>query len=256
MFLKPYIHLGIAVTAFVLCSAALALHLVYLEAPFSIFAIGILLYLVGSYCWTIVALCRLTLARIPNLFRRSRPVLMKLFLFQFLGVAFSVACILCLDYAQSGYAKDRLRDGADIFTAAVGKGIGFKARVGPVQTGLLIVQDIAGLRGGRLCKYDRYNGGRDLCIVLAGAEDFNAGGRAMQPRPKEFGSFYCLAPVPVHSKDGPIYTVSYWTQIEFVFGIGGTIRLGFNPGELLDFLLGWVGIDIYGDDIGNKNPPK
>jgi hypothetical protein len=173
---------------------------------------------------------------------------MKLFLFQFFGVAFSVACILCLNYATSDYLKDRMRDGADIFTASVGKGIGFKARIGPVQTGLLTVQDIAGLRGGRFSGYDRYSGGCDFCIVLAGFEDFNCQGRATQPRPKEFVTIYCLVPVPIHFKGGPISNASYWTQIEFVFGIGGTIRLGFNPGELLDFLLGWVGIDIYGDD--------
>ncbi len=34
-----------------------------------------------------------------------------------------------------------------------------------------------------------------------------------------------------------------------MIGLGGTLRLGFNPGELLDFLLGWFTIDIYNDDI-------
>ena len=40
-----------------------------------------------------------------------------------------------------------------------------------------------------------------------------------------------------------------WTQIEVAAGLFGDVRLGFNPGELLDFLLGFFGADLYGDDI-------
>ena len=43
-----------------------------------------------------------------------------------------------------------------------------------------------------------------------------------------------------------------FTQIEILFGLGITFRLGFNPGELIDFLLGWSTVDIYHDDIGKK----
>jgi hypothetical protein len=42
----------------------------------------------------------------------------------------------------------------------------------------------------------------------------------------------------------------YYTQIEVIAGFGGGVRLGFNIGEFLDFILGWGIIDIYGDDIG------
>lgn len=41
----------------------------------------------------------------------------------------------------------------------------------------------------------------------------------------------------------------YLTQIEVSTGIGGTLRFGFNPFELLDFILGWTTIDIFSDDI-------
>jgi hypothetical protein len=40
----------------------------------------------------------------------------------------------------------------------------------------------------------------------------------------------------------------YYSQIEVVVGLGPSVRLGFNPGEFLDFLLGWFGVSIYGDD--------
>ena len=42
---------------------------------------------------------------------------------------------------------------------------------------------------------------------------------------------------------------SYYNQIEAVIGVGPSLRLGFNPGELLDFILGWTTIDIYKDDL-------
>ncbi|OVE81243.1 hypothetical protein BVY04_03710 [bacterium M21] len=42
----------------------------------------------------------------------------------------------------------------------------------------------------------------------------------------------------------------YLTQIEAAAGFGAGIRLGVNPGEFLDFLLGWFGLDPYCDDLG------
>jgi len=44
----------------------------------------------------------------------------------------------------------------------------------------------------------------------------------------------------------------YCTQIEAVAGLGGSVRVGFNPGELLDFILGWALLDIFDDDIARK----
>jgi hypothetical protein len=50
-----------------------------------------------------------------------------------------------------------------------------------------------------------------------------------------------------------------YTQIEIVGGVGGTLRVGFNPGELLDFILGWTTVDIFNDDLEakkQKDKPK
>ena len=51
----------------------------------------------------------------------------------------------------------------------------------------------------------------------------------------------------------PFYTASdnpaHMTQIEIAGGLGLTIRLGFNPGELIDFILGFTSMDLYGDDL-------
>jgi hypothetical protein len=45
----------------------------------------------------------------------------------------------------------------------------------------------------------------------------------------------------------------YYTQIEAALGVGGTIRIGMNAGEIMDFLFGWVGVDIMHDDINRAN---
>ena len=45
---------------------------------------------------------------------------------------------------------------------------------------------------------------------------------------------------------------SYYTQIEMAAGLGGTLRLGVNPGEFVDFLLGWTTLDIFDDDPGRR----
>lgn len=48
-----------------------------------------------------------------------------------------------------------------------------------------------------------------------------------------------------------------WTHLEIAAALGVGVRLGFNPGELLDFLLGFFGADLYGDDLARgemENP--
>ena len=41
-----------------------------------------------------------------------------------------------------------------------------------------------------------------------------------------------------------------YTQLEVSAGVyAGGLRLGANPGELLDFLLGWFLVDIYDDEV-------
>jgi hypothetical protein len=40
-----------------------------------------------------------------------------------------------------------------------------------------------------------------------------------------------------------------FSQIEIVAAVGPSIRIGVNPGEILDFVVGWLGFDLYDDDI-------
>jgi len=42
----------------------------------------------------------------------------------------------------------------------------------------------------------------------------------------------------------------YYTQIELAGGLFSSFRIGFNPGEVIDLLLGFLRVDIFDDDIG------
>jgi hypothetical protein len=49
-------------------------------------------------------------------------------------------------------------------------------------------------------------------------------------------------------------TAPYYTQIDATVGLFGGIHIGFNIGELLDFVLGLLTVDIYGDDEPFPDP--
>jgi len=159
-----------------------------------------------------------------------------------------------------GYWTDRGRDAADIFTAAVGVGAGAKARVGPIAPAVILNFNYAGLVGGRtFCGFDKEStldhGADAAYMVPFFTMDGGNNTGLSEARHKGYTAvyaFYVAGPA-----DGTHYNASYFTQIEVTAGLGGMLKLGFNPGELLDFLLGFAGIDIYGDDLEAKEeaPP-
>lgn len=176
-------------------------------------------------------------------------------------------CLLPLAFAGCTDVH-RCNDWADVFTGTLGEGAGVKARVGPFQTGLYTGNDMAGLRSGvtgehwgRIANYDYY-------WLVTGREHFDGwlDNRTPVARGKVVAAehlFPCVvipeAPDPCRREDflnpdagrklsDGSKNLAYWTQFEFALGVGRTVRLGFNPGELLDALLGHVGLDLYGDD--------
>jgi hypothetical protein len=44
------------------------------------------------------------------------------------------------------------------------------------------------------------------------------------------------------------------SNIEFAVGLVLSLRVGINPGELLDYIVGLGGGDLYGDDLGDSKP--
>jgi len=65
-------------------------------------------------------------------------------------------------------------------------------------------------------------------------------------------------PIPDPSREDPVLTSFVeWTRFEF--GAQGGIfggRVGFNPIEFADFLLGFGGLDIAGDDVARSDAPE
>lgn len=169
----------------------------------------------------------------------------------FVGASILAMCSGC---ATTGYLSDRARDAEDVFTASVGLGAGAKVRVGPAQFGAISNIDMWGLRGGQfgdIAFYETLT--RDSLLPwpshgCSGEERFVY--EAPQEMPNKRGKgFLAKAPLPIL---GVANQPEYYTQVEVVIAIIGSLRLGFNPGELLDFLVGWTTLDIYGDDLNKK----
>jgi hypothetical protein len=154
---------------------------------------------------------------------------------------------------------DRGRDAADIFSAAVGVGAGAKARIGPVHVGLAAIHDTVGLRGGEpfavpilIDSLDPFD--FDLLIFGGGAQ-----GQAGFDRFKVFeteGALQCFSKVWASTSPKRPFLHPYYTEVEVAGGLGVTIRVGFNPGELVDFVLGWFGVDVFNDDLEAQERKK
>ncbi|MCP4116956.1 MAG: hypothetical protein GY737_16440 [Desulfobacteraceae bacterium] len=175
------------------------------------------------------------------------------------------------EYSSAGYFSDRYDDALDIFSIQLGYGFGAKGRIGPLQTGLLMDVGLGGLRGGDfLGVKDFWPRGYDtpakvdLVGVIVGVEGFG-GSLKSNRRGKSFSA----------NQIGPIsYTVNphavpewkerakdmqradnpwpYYSQIDLAAGVFINMRLGFNPGELLDFIMGWTTFACYNDDLSKK----
>lgn len=191
-----------------------------------------------------------------------------------------IVWLLVLVAAMAGcsapaYWADRKRDAADIFTFTIGEGWGLKARVSFVNVGAFYNSDFWGLRCGTAFALSRDKRWRHIGEVVSpvplpvqvghmspwwwptcgdffniqyleeGYSIYTEGTGLTARRGKEYGAGMFWIPfLSISNK------AFYYTQIEAAAGLWYTARLGFNPGELLDFLLGWTTIDILSDDVG------
>jgi hypothetical protein len=175
-------------------------------------------------------------------------------------IVVAVVVIASMTGCATPYVVDRSRDAADIFTATIGYGAGAKARVGPLSTGLFCNRDTVGLRGGALFK-NKSGATTDFTSIIPMSymglifvlDEFFPG----EGKNQRHKGYQVISAMPLVS--GVYYPTNDWftiltynSQIEVAAGIGGTLRLGFNPGELIDFILGWTTLDIYGDDLEAK----
>ena len=171
--------------------------------------------------------------------------------------------------AGSNYLGDRGRDALDIVAATAGAGAGLKARVGPAHVGLLANLDLWGVRNGVVLA--------EGCMMVGGIETdtliipVSSGSEVPSLFPVMFGmtgypvrkcaAAGALSHVPFISlpmrldDETPLpwsERARYLTQVEVVVAVGGSVRLGINPLEAVDFILGWTTLDILGDDSARE----
>ena len=183
--------------------------------------------------------------------------------------------ILCVVFAGTGllqqgcasvYWADRWNDTKDVVTCAVGLGLGAKARVGPLQLPLIVQSDYAGVRCGEVFAspmrddfwtYVSEAGHvvespipvylSDYDTLYSGYELFDPGGLS-DVRHKRVRS-QGMGPATF---DGDEKNVGFYTQVEATLGIVFSVRLGVNPGELADALLGLATVDLFSDDVNRR----
>lgn len=182
---------------------------------------------------------------------------------------------------STGYLAERRRDLADVATATVGVGLGAKARLGPVHLSpLILCMDAAGLRGGEWFRTPVLDQEVANPPQEVGALWWNSSVWDLPPgcpdreRMRQRGKAHLAAPLHLPPKAGlydilsdtppfismprldwpaeklkvPRYPAAYHSQVELNLALGASLRLGLNPGEFVDFVLGWMLVDIYRDD--------
>lgn len=176
------------------------------------------------------------------------------------------------------YRENRAKDFGDIVTLTYGAGAGARAQVGSFQTPLVLFHtDCYGWRYGDVIapKHSGITDAGSLIIVFGGhnetgeerGKDFQADGGWLAaafdhgPRIPILSKipFLTLPLLPFMSKvheGGEMRNAlfhPYYTQVELIAGIVPSVRVGANPGEMLDFILGFTTIDFFDDDIASKS---
>lgn len=170
----------------------------------------------------------------------------------------TLAFVASLTGCSTSYTTNRCRDAADIVTIGIGRGVGAKARIGSLEAGLLSEEGMVALRGGA-AGGNRDGKTEDIQLLLFGFEGFGQETIGYPTPEPEYNVFdergksfkagsYNVIPFWSTLAEG-VRAPYYYTQIELVAALLGSVRVGVNPGELVDFVLGWTTIDIYNDDV-------
>lgn len=179
-------------------------------------------------------------------------------------VVFLIGMVAVSGCAGAGYFADRGQDAADIFNITVGLGSGVGTRLGPLHAGIGVYSDAIGVRGGKWINIPMaYHDPEALEVELTAwsSEIFMLKEGDCGERHKSYGaqgypliSYVLSGRRPPNKSDvnGIPGIHPYYLQFDVFAGLLGCIRVGFNLGELVDFLLGWFTIDIFNDDLGSR----
>lgn len=170
------------------------------------------------------------------------------FLFILSVVALTGGC------ASTGYFADRAHDLGDVATFTLGDGIGARAVVGPLYVNSLIhfQEDRIGWQNGGPILLGDENVNRDHGSWFGFGQEWRHFSALQKERKKDYEMGIAdKIPFFMRFEDGR--AVSRLTQLEVAAAVVLGVRVGVNPPELLDFILGWVSIDITKDDLGNTD---
>ena len=155
--------------------------------------------------------------------------------------------------------QDRWADAKDVVTITLDEGVGARAQVGPADVGFGFFADFVGIRSGCFGtnKIGHFLSGFDVQMLFigVGASWHDEGAEQRSKYYSKTISWLIGRPEYTEGVLGKPPFPPYYTQVEVAvaFEIGG--RVGVNPGEFLDFMVGWFGLDLYRDDIAAL-PPK
>ncbi len=200
---------------------------------------------------------------------------------------FAIVLSLLLLGGCTNYRNMRHRDFLDCFTLCVATWInyGVQGRAGGIPLGINYTQESEcyGLRGGEIhtgkvymggdsFNPDRQKGNLEVCILWMGGGRYDNNDGTLENGYNSLpgylrGKYYYYTncgflPITIpyrvndnysggYKKDTP-YPFHHFTQLEILLGLGrANVRVGINPGEMLDFVTGSTGfVDFWGDDIG------
>lgn len=170
-------------------------------------------------------------------------------------IIFLLSGCVSFDYSDNSqsvtnYFRNRAMDAKDIVvtTGSLGQLGGFKLQLGPIGFGLYLRGYYSmgyGLRHGEFGSHSSLQ-----LVFILGTDEMT------QPVEEEnLRRAKLRKKPPDNTEEYPVLKRPHnYTRIGFSIGLLGGIDCEVNPGEALDFVLGFFGIDIYSDDIyGKKN---
>jgi hypothetical protein len=162
--------------------------------------------------------------------------------------------LLLAPLSGCAYLQDRGRDAADIVTvAAESRTVNASFQFGEAVLGAGLAKGQGfGLRSGVFGSYTT----KEANLILLGGKSLVPSEQSLD-RGKGYECAYLWMP---WFDDDDEFFCSYeygeWYnhfQIEATVGLGAGVRAGFNPAELVDFILGWTTLDICKDDRSDRN---
>ena len=159
-----------------------------------------------------------------------------------------VAVAIVTGGCTTTYWQNRGHDAADIATFTVGIGGGAFVQVGPKPVGYGFIIDTVGVEDGKIGSIMYLSALKGVAerFAVYDSDDIRVKRGKLPPLPKDGDDERSLLIMPHH-----------WTALRLFAGVTVfSMSVGVNPGELVDFTLGWFCADIYGDDLVSDGDNK